>query len=186
MIKNLIIISGTHASGKTTLAKFLSPAGHILSYADPIKQALATILWPGQSDWKGLIEANKATRMDILGGKTVRVGLQTLGTEWGRNIIYDQIWATSLIPRIEDCAADTCVVDDLRFMNEYKVVKEYFHEQVNFIHIHSNLNFSKGDVLELMSHESEQHVDALKAIADYVLTEKDYADLQVWMRLVKL
>jgi hypothetical protein len=57
-----------------------------------------------------------------LGGVTARRMLQTLGVEWGRNHISQDIWADILFNRI---AHDNIkyVIDDLRFENEARVLR---------------------------------------------------------------
>ena len=51
-----------------------------------------------------------------------RFVLQTLGTEWGRNYIADDIWVRCLRARAEQF--DRIVVDDVRFENEAQAIKD--------------------------------------------------------------
>jgi hypothetical protein len=58
-----------------------------------------------------------------LGGVTARRMLQTLGVEWGRKCIDENIWARILVDRV---AHDNIkyVVDDLRFPNEMTALRK--------------------------------------------------------------
>ena len=64
----------------------------------------------------------KETPLDFLGGKTPRQAMQTLGTEWGRNLIYDGIWLHAWERAFNKCSTPV-VVDDLRFINEAEMIK---------------------------------------------------------------
>jgi len=59
---------------------------------------------------------------DILCGKSARYAMQTLGTEWGRNLIGSNIWVNVLDNKmhtmIENLGYMKFVIDDVRFMNE--------------------------------------------------------------------
>lgn len=68
----------------------------------------------------------KEVPMVELGGKTLRYALQTLGTEWGRTILFDGIWVEKtrrLIREIVGAGYDV-VIDDLRFINEEAMLQE--------------------------------------------------------------
>jgi hypothetical protein len=60
----------------------------------------------------------------LLGGKTPRHAMQTLGTEWGRNLISADLWTNAwLVPVQEHLANGRCVVvDDVRFKNEMQII----------------------------------------------------------------
>lgn len=49
--------------------------------------------------------------------------LQFVGTEWARNI-NDNIWAELLVKKINDIKVDNIFVSDLRFENEFKILKQ--------------------------------------------------------------
>ncbi len=87
----LIGISGKAGSGKTTIAEYLIEKHDFVEYsfATPIKQMLCTML---NCDLKTLeIYKESNTILDET-GCTLRKLLQTLGTDWGRNIINNNIW----------------------------------------------------------------------------------------------
>ncbi|WP_319413848.1 hypothetical protein [uncultured Cohaesibacter sp.] len=57
----------------------------------------------------------------ILCGKSPRHAMQTIGTEWGRNMIHPNLW-TSIWSRKAASVEGPVVVDDCRFLNEAQTV----------------------------------------------------------------
>ncbi len=58
----------------------------------------------------------------LLGGKTPRYAMQTLGTEWGRDLIDKELWIRAAVMRAS--LFDCVVFDDIRFHNEARAVRE--------------------------------------------------------------
>jgi hypothetical protein len=71
------------------------------------------------------VEVDKEVPLHILGGKTTRHALQTIGTQWGRDMIDENLWANVTHARIRDLvvAGKNVVVDDCRFENEATMLK---------------------------------------------------------------
>lgn len=117
----LIGITGLKGSGKSTLAKHIESKGFIrIPFAETLKHMLLAF---------GLTEEQvagneKETPCDILCGKTPRHAMQTLGTEWGREFLGDQVWLRSWQHKMESAHRDgfPVVVDDVRFPNEAELV----------------------------------------------------------------
>lgn len=116
-MRRVIALCGGQGSGKTTLAKYLVDAHGFtkISFADPIYAMMSSLL---RGDARAL---PKEEPLEALGGKTLRHALQTLGTEWGRAHIGDDIWVSAAIRNIQDAGADV-VIDDVRFLNEYEAL----------------------------------------------------------------
>ena len=117
----LIALCGYKGVGKSTYAKFLAGEnGVVLSFATPIKHMLRTLV--GHE----YVFGSKKNEMTHL-GVTGRVLLQTLGTEWGRETIDQDIWVKAMKHILTDTMFDEyhpVVIDDLRFENEAKMVRE--------------------------------------------------------------
>lgn len=114
----LIGIAGQARSGKDTLASYMldNLDGIWLrsSFADPIKDMLRAIGVDCSDDAKAVI--------DEYFGVTPRHMMQTLGTEWGRNLIDNDIWVKAFA-RLN---AGMCViVPDVRFENEAELVRQH-------------------------------------------------------------
>jgi energy-coupling factor transporter ATP-binding protein EcfA2 len=118
----LIALCGHKGVGKSTYASFLAgKTGHVFSFATPLKSML-TAVFPNEYVLKKKDE--KIPYFDV----TARYLLQTLGTEWGREMVDQNIWIKLLRVRLIECLTDSAVtplvVDDLRFDNEAEMIRE--------------------------------------------------------------
>lgn len=127
----VIGLCGLAGSGKSTAAEFLEGCGYTrLRFADPLKAMVDALLeaagvWADQR--ARMIEGDlKEVAQGGLGGRTPRYVMQTLGTEWGRDLIGADFW-TSLARRraweVLD-AGGRVVFEDVRFVNEAEVVRQ--------------------------------------------------------------
>lgn len=108
---------GRLGSGKTTAARELCKVGFTrVRFAQPLKDMLAAL---GCSDAELDGEA-KEVPSELLCGSTPRHAMQTLGTEWGRALIGDDLWVSAWRARASSCAL--VVVDDVRFPNEVAAI----------------------------------------------------------------
>ena len=122
-MNKLIAFTGPIGSGKTTAAKELYALGFMLiRFAGPLKAMLCCL---------GLTKAHtdgdlKEVPCDLLGGATPRYAMQTLGTEWGRQMIGQNLWTDTWKRSVErNIKYCSIVVDDLRFPNELEAVKSF-------------------------------------------------------------
>lgn len=113
--------------GKTTAATMLwnalHPSVRLLSFAQPIREMVWKLL-----EVAGIKEyENKESLLPIL-GVSVRYLMQTLGTEWGRQGIDENVWVRLMMTQIERTFTQTSyayvIIDDMRFPNEYEMLKE--------------------------------------------------------------
>lgn len=114
----LIGIAGPARAGKDTLASYLldnlSDDWSRSSFADPIKEMLRAIGVDCSDDKKAVVSDDY--------GVTPRHMMQTLGTEWGRNLIDGDIWVRAFA-RLN--AGKCVIVPDVRFENEAALVREH-------------------------------------------------------------
>jgi hypothetical protein len=117
----LIALTGAKGVGKSTYAEFLAGEnGTVLSFATPIKRMLQALV--GKEYVFGS-KKNEETHLGVTG----RVLLQTLGTEWGREMIDQDIWVKAMRHILTDAMFQEyrpVVIDDLRFENEAKMIRE--------------------------------------------------------------
>lgn len=120
-LPTLVAFTGLAQAGKTTAAKgFLSLGYDRMSFADPLK-AMVRCITP---------VTDKEARPEILCGKSLREVYQSLGTDWGRNMVGGDIWIRAGRARIEELMGDVLdstirgiVIDDIRFDNEAELVR---------------------------------------------------------------
>ena len=119
-------ICGPAGAGKTTVAEILCAdgAGVSVPVADPLYKGLAAMF--------GLSEADLTDRwmkeqpIDWIGQSPRRL-LQTLGTEWGRAVVGEDIWITICLRRAAQnlqAGFRVVVVPDVRFENEALAIRE--------------------------------------------------------------
>lgn len=123
MRPQLIAFTGPATSGKTTAAQhFVTAHGfHRTSFAKPLREMLMAL---GLS--KDDLQSGKETPHPLLGGKTPRWALQSLGTQWGRDLISPDLWVNAARARAKQwLECGYCpVFDDCRFDNEARMVRE--------------------------------------------------------------
>lgn len=120
----IVAIIGSAGSGKSTLGQAIlrsSRMGRRLAFAEPIKRALAALFGIPRIS---LDQEHFKRQVEPVSGKTYRQLLQTLGTEWGRDIVDKNLWVNLGIADIEaDARHRVFVVDDARFLNEVKALR---------------------------------------------------------------
>lgn len=125
----LVGFTGLKGSGKDTAADALVRryGYQKLPLAGPLKDMLIGLLQMRgcTNAWDYVYGDLKEAPTDFLLGKTARHAMQTLGTEWGRNLIDPGIWTDTFTRRAKALMADgkRVVVTDVRFPNEVELLK---------------------------------------------------------------
>jgi|LakMenEpi03Aug12_release.lakeMendotaPanAssembly.Ray.scaffolds.fasta_scaffold406373_3 hypothetical protein len=127
----LIGLTGAAGAGKDTVAS------HLFKAHGCLKLALADPLYAMVAAMTGLpvekMGDRKVKEADIAWiGTSPRRLLQTLGTEWGRGTLGDDIWIKNLFRRIDAYShamgrwsdKASFVVTDVRFANEAQAIRE--------------------------------------------------------------
>lgn len=122
----LIGLLGATGCGKTTLANLLvEDHGFTRAHmGQPIKDMLSALGLTVQQ-LTGPPDVRKRPS-DLLGGKSPRYAMETLGTDWGRRLISSEIWANAIEARVRAMwSVDPVpvVIDDLRFPSDWTVVR---------------------------------------------------------------
>lgn len=130
----IVAFSGPKGAGKSTAMRAVGPmslaefdagtvgkAGFVHVYFASVLKSMLAVIDPALLDHE-----TKEVPSDILCGKTPRWAMQSLGTEWGRNCIGENLWVNAWARTADRVlnAGRFVVVDDLRFPNEYEAVKE--------------------------------------------------------------
>lgn len=119
----VIGITGRIASGKS-LAASMVPDAVVIQLADPLYQMVSVIVGEPESM---LRDRKRKERVIPWLGKSPRQLLQTLGTEWGRTLIAEDVWITLMRRRVNALAAaghETVVIADVRFDNEAQAIRD--------------------------------------------------------------
>lgn len=121
MSEIIIGIAGPARSGKNETAKYLQKyhAFYEDSFAAPIRTACMATLGIKTLDELDVI---KQDPHPLLGNKTPREFMQKMGTEFGRQMIWEPIWVESCLTRCEQF--NRVVISDVRFENEVRAIQE--------------------------------------------------------------
>lgn len=118
----IIGLTGPARSGKDTVGGILADeyGATSLSFAAPIREFVASLLGISVPEMDPL----KEVPQDALGGKTPRFAMQSLGTEWGRVMLADDLWVRACMVKAESIARECGlpVVTDVRFDNEAQAI----------------------------------------------------------------
>lgn len=122
MIVGLI---GQKRVGKDTAALALLQDGfYVVKFADGLKIMLRALLKSLDYSDRGidsLLENQlKEVPLPVLAGRSPRYAMQTLGTEWGRNCMGENIWVEIAIERC--LGRKNSVITDCRFPNEAEAI----------------------------------------------------------------
>lgn len=118
----IIALTGLAQAGKSTVASFMEEIGFVrIRFAGPLKNMLRSL---GLTDRH--IEGDlKEAPCDLLCGKTPRWVMQRLGTEFGRDMVGEDLWTnvwTESVLAALDQGARGIVAEDCRFINEAAAV----------------------------------------------------------------
>lgn len=129
----VIGLAGRAGSGKSTVAGMI-PGAVVLQLADPLYAALSSMLGVPESLLRS--PAHKERELPGL-GKSPRQMLQTLGTEWGRELVGPSIWIGALERRISvlrEQGVGIVAVADVRFENEANAIRQMTGGEIWRVH----------------------------------------------------
>ena len=127
---HVIGIVGPISAGKSTVADLIRECGQDagcqftnIKMAGPLKDMLRSI-GLSQDEIEGDMKERPS---DKLCGRTPRWAMQSLGTEWGRDLIHPDLWINLWCMRVKATLARGIMVtsDDVRYQNEVDVVREF-------------------------------------------------------------
>ena len=115
----LVGFTGAAGAGKDTAASSLIAAGwQKVSFAAPIKEALNAMMGWNMSDWS---DREWKENENTLVGRSPRYMAQTLGTEWGRDLVHTDLW---VLLGLERSRGNLTVITDVRFDNEASAIHD--------------------------------------------------------------
>lgn len=116
-------LTGAAGAGKNTVADILFRHGFAnFGFADPIYRAVVAALGVSPDSLRD--RAAKEKPIEWI-GKSPRELLQTLGTEWGRNMVRDDIWIQLAMRQAQEILQNHrgVILTDVRFQNEAEAIR---------------------------------------------------------------
>ena len=141
------IYSPTPRSGKSVVAAELYfNFGYSLEKFAACLKGMATLVLTGlgmtTEQARDVLEDDRKDRpLALLNGRTPRHLLQTLGTEWGRDMIYPELWVDIAKRTAFDSVQKLqrpVVFDDMRFPNEFDMVKDIGGYTIKIVRPHAD------------------------------------------------
>lgn len=128
MTPRLVGVSGPAGVGKGEVARVLNQFGwRTVKMAGPLKGMLEYLIaqrgFTPEENREMLEGVNKEE--PCFYGQSPRHLMQTLGTDWGRDLVAEDFWVKMAQETIADALADgySVVVDDIRFQNEVDMIR---------------------------------------------------------------
>lgn len=168
----IVAFAGKRGAGKDTAGDVLTREFGFekLGLADPMKRFVGEVF--GMS-WDQLFgPSENRERVDERWGRSPRHLLQTLGTDWGREMGHPDVWIRYLVRKadeiVESGRAKGIVVTDVRFPNELSVLRQAGAKLVLVRRAEAS---SRSDVASL--HASETSLDELPPTSYHAVLGND-------------
>ena len=118
----LIGLAGEAGSGKDTVGTILKHAHGftLLALAYPIKEMICGLLKVHMDLWD---DREWRERVLPLYGKSPRQLAQTIGTEWGRICVHEDMWIHRLLEEEPQSLNEKLAITDVRFDNEALLIQ---------------------------------------------------------------
>jgi len=168
----IIGLSGKKQAGKSTAAAHIKKcleerfqvSVEIVGFADKLKEIVLDCFVPPEWNW-GLAELeldeNKNRKTPC--GKTVRQLLQTVGTDWFREVFSD-CWVNAYANTVTQLNVDVVLTPDVRFRNEMKYI------QINGGIV---MRFTRAPFGETDKHISETALDGVHEYTEKVIHREE-------------
>jgi hypothetical protein len=183
----IALCSDNAQAGKTTVAKCIKqkyPTTSVIeSFAAPMKDMIEILLYhtglPDDYVDTRFESENKDKPIGVraLGERgSIRYLMQTLGTQWGRELINKNIWTDIMDQKIKQHfqhGLQFVIIDDMRFPNEAEMLEKY---RAHVIYIEG------VEARKKYHHASETYAKAIEH--EFYIDNTEYVDLDMLYRKV--
>lgn len=120
-------VTGYKRAGKDSVCQALRGFGYKpIAFAAPMKEMIVHLLrYQGCSEdiIARMLDGDlKEAPSDFLGGRSMRYALQTIGTEWGRDLMGEGFWRDIAFTLIRMQPERRFIISDVRFVNEANLI----------------------------------------------------------------
>jgi hypothetical protein len=149
----LIGITGRAGSGKDTVAEILKTQYDftVTHFSYTLKRMISDLLGESYELWE---DREWRERVHDLSAQTPRYMAQTLGTEWGRQTIHEDLWLIDTWNRLEKARIARAAIADVRFENEAHAIRTAYQGHV----IHVERPNGEG-IISSPNHSSEAGIE---------------------------
>lgn len=173
----VIGFSGKAGSGKDSAGEAILSSGvraRRESFADPLREMIKCLGVDVDKIYREFGGAGKNDPIPEFGGKSLRFMLQTLGTDWGREMISDSIWLDIGKRKVKKNLEDGhfTIFTDVRFDNEAEAIRSLGGVIIQVEALgHSSIPTSSAKE-EFRSHASEAQIN--RKLVDFKLVNQFY------------
>lgn len=171
----LIALTGYAGSGKSTVAKHLVEAHGftLVKFAGPLK-SMMRCLGLGDREIEGDL---KEKPHPVLCGETPRHAMQTIGTQWGRQLIGPDLWVNVAVESTLAVLSrgGSVVIDDCRFENEAGAIRHHGGEIIQIrrpgvgpVNAHPSENLPANPDFHWLNDRSEDDLRAM--VTSYIIS----------------
>jgi hypothetical protein len=185
----IIGISGKKNSGKSTVSKILNNKGFYLdSFASTVKDIAALLFSYCREKLEGntiedrLWRETEDENLSKFLGKSFspRNALTLIGTEFGRNMLHENIWIKTVFDRYEQSPNQNLVITDVRFSNEFDSIKSY----KNISTYNIRINRPENTISEHISETALDEKDRNGEFDYYIINDGTINDLESKINLI--
>jgi hypothetical protein len=181
----LIGLHGRAGAGKDTVGAMLvarqTDTVARLAFAQPIRDMLAAGLRDVGITWQLLADrTRKEERIEAI-GRSPRELMQTLGTEWGRNLVHTDLWLHIAAIRLayHRRFATATVITDCRFNNEARWIRAQGGE---IWHVLRKYGWNVAPLHPEPLHQSEHGIEMVAGVDSVILNDEGLEQLEFEVR----
>lgn len=185
----IIGISGKKNSGKSTVSEILNKKGFYLdSFASTVKDIASLLFSYSREKLEGntvedrLWRETEDSNLSKFLGKSFspRNALTLIGTEFGRDMIHENIWIKTVFDRYGQSQNPNLVITDVRFPNEFDSIKSY----KNILTFNIRINRPGNTISEHISETALDEKDKNGGFDYYIINDGTINDLESKINLI--